>query len=77
MNSKKIEDAKNQYQILDSDINILLGVGGSGPTKRVSAEKFIEFMNFCSKKFKCKFFLAAGSNNIEQEIINKKEKTNE
>tara|TARA_B100001996_G_scaffold29542_1_gene22497 strand:- start:888 stop:1859 length:972 start_codon:yes stop_codon:yes gene_type:complete len=71
INSQKILEAKKKYEIMDSDINILLGVGGSGPTKRVSAEKFIEFMNFCSNQFKCKFFLAAGKNEIEEKIINK------
>jgi len=70
INSQKILEAKKKYQIADSEKNILLGVGGSGPTKRISAEKFIELMNFCSKKFKCKFFLAAGSNEIEEKIIN-------
>ena len=48
----------------------MLGVGGSGPTKRVSPEKFIELMNHCSEQFKCKFFLAAGPNEIEEKIIN-------
>ena len=71
INSQKILDAKNKYQIIDSEINILLGIGGSGPTKRVAPEKFIELMNFCSNKFKCKFFLAAGSNEAEEKIINK------
>ena len=69
IDSKKVTDAKSKYQIIDSEINILLGVGGSGPTKRVSPEKFIELMNFCSNKFKCKFFLAAGSNDIEEKIV--------
>ena len=71
IDSKKVTDAKNKYQIIDSETNILLGVGGSGPTKRVSTEKFIELMNFCTNKFKCKFFLAAGSNEIEEQIVSK------
>ena len=48
----------------------MLGVGGSGPTKRVSTEKFLEFMKLCSDKLRCKFFLAAGLNEIEEKIIN-------
>ena len=40
INSQKILEAKKKYQITDSEKNILLGVGGSGPTKRISAEKF-------------------------------------
>ncbi len=70
INSQKVADAKNKYQITDTEINILLGVGGSGPTKRVSPEKFIEFIRLCSNKFKCKFFIAAGSNEIEEKIVN-------
>ena len=48
----------------------MLGVGGSGPTKRVPPEKFIKFMKLCSNKLKCKFFIAAGSNEIEEKIVN-------
>ena len=70
LNFKKITRAKNDYKILDSEKNFIFGVGGSGPTKRVSAEKFIELMNLCSNKFACKFFLAAGSNEIEKKIVN-------
>ena len=50
-------------------INILLGVGGSGPTKRVPAKIFIEFMNLVTKKHKCKFFLATGKDTEEQKIL--------
>jgi len=70
INSQKVADAKNKYQIIDNEINILLGVGGSGPTKRVPPEKFIKFMKLCSNKLKCKFFIAAGSNEIEEKIVN-------
>ena len=50
--------------------NILLGIGGSGPTKRISPKIFIEFMNLCSKNFKCRFFLATGNKSEEIEIMN-------
>ncbi len=69
INSDDILKSKKKYFINDNEINILLGVGGSGPTKRVSPEKFIELMNFCSNQFKCKFFIAAGPNEIEEKII--------
>ena len=69
LNPKDILEARQKYQITNNEINILLGVGGSGPTKRVSGEKFIELMNFCTNKFKCKFFIAAGSNEIEEKIV--------
>ena len=50
--------------------NILLGIGGSGPTKRIPPKVFIEFMNLCLKNFKCRFFLATGNKNEEIEIMN-------
>ena len=70
INPEKITNAKSKYKIIDDEINILLGVGGSGPTKRVSPEKFIELIKLCSNSFKCKFFLAAGSNETEEQIVN-------
>jgi len=71
INPKKINDAKNKYKISNKNINILLGVGGSGPTKRVSTEKFIEFMSLCNEDLDCRFFLAAGKNEVEKKIIDK------
>tara|TARA_B100001013_G_C24356291_1_gene342393 strand:- start:117 stop:602 length:486 start_codon:yes stop_codon:yes gene_type:complete len=53
------------------NINILLGIGGSGKTKRVSAEKYLEFIKFCVNSFKCNFFLATGKKIEEQEILKK------
>ena len=70
ISSNKIKEAKNKYNILNDNINILLGIGGSGPTKRVPPEKFIELIKLCNKKYKCNFFLAAGSSKIEQQIVN-------
>ncbi len=51
--------------------NILLGIGGSGDTKRVPAEIFLKFMELCTKNYNCKFFLATGSSLDEKEILNK------
>ena len=51
-------------------INILLGIGGSGPTKRIPANKFLNFMKMSIKKNDCKFFLATGKNQEEQNILN-------
>ena len=71
INLDQITEAKNKYKILDNQINILLGIGGSGPTKRVSVEKFLQFMNLCDEKLDCKFFLAAGNNEIEEKIVSR------
>ena len=70
VNSNEIIKAKNEYKILNEDINILLGVGGSGPTKRVSPQKFLEFIKLSNNKLRCKFFLVAGSNEVEEKIVN-------
>jgi len=70
INQEDINIAKNNYKIINEDIKILLGVGGSGPTKRVPTEKILEFIKLCNNKFKCKFFIAAGSNEIEEKIVN-------
>ncbi len=65
LNSKLIE----KFQINKNEINILLGVGGSGPTKRIPVTTFLNVIDKILNIKKCKFFLAAGKNNEEQNII--------
>jgi len=69
VNDQLIKAAKSKYKIEDKEINILLGIGGSGPTKRIPAKIFIDFMTLVAQKFKCKFFLATGKNTEEQKIL--------
>ena len=69
IDEKKINDAKNQFKITSDKLHIVLGVGGSGPTKRVDAEKFIKFMDLINEVKNCIFYLAAGSNTSEQQIV--------
>ncbi len=66
---KKVVLTKKNFKIKSKEKNILLGIGGSGPTKRVPAKKFIEFMDLVSNKYKSKFFLATGKNSEEQKIL--------
>ena len=66
-NVKKI---KVKFNFSDDVKNILLGIGGSGPSKRIPAKKYIEFMNLCLKNYKCRFFLATGNQSEEIEIMN-------
>ena len=66
---KQIVLNKKKFKIKSKEKNILLGIGGSGPTKRVPAKKFIEFMDLVSNKYKSKFFLATGKNSEEQKIL--------
>ena len=65
-----VKNSKNKYNININQINILLGIGGSGPTKRIPAEKFIKFMEMIIKEYDCKFFLATGIKSEEQLILN-------
>ena len=69
INHQLIMDAKSKYKIDSKEINILLGIGGSGPTKRIPAKIFIDFMKLATQKYNCKFFLATGKNIEEQKIL--------
>ena len=69
VNDQLIENAKSKYKIDNNETNILLGIGGSGPTKRIPAKIFISFMRLASQKYNCRFFLATGKNNEEQKIL--------
>ena len=62
--------AIKKFQIKNDELNILLGIGGSGPTKRIPSKIFINVIDKILKEKKCKFFLATGKNNEEQEILN-------
>ena len=64
-----IQNSKRQYSINDNQTNIILGIGGSGPTKRIPAEKFLLFMHMATEQYDCKFFLATGNNKGEQVIL--------
>ena len=66
-----ISKAKKKFNINDKQINILLGIGGSGSTKRTPANILIEFMKLSLNNYDCKFFLATGNKKEEQEILNK------
>ena len=49
--------------------SFVLGIGGSGPTKRIPAKIFLSVIEKISKVKTCKFFLATGKNNDEQIIL--------
>ena len=65
-----VKDAFKKYKIDSNQTNIVLGIGGSGPTKRISAKKFILFMHMAMESYDCRFFLATGKNKDEQIILN-------
>ena len=71
IDEKKIIISKDKHNIKKEQLNILLGIGGSGPTKRIPSKTFIEFMGLVLNKFNnCRFFLATGKNHEEQKILN-------
>ena len=67
---ENVQKIKLKFNFSDEVKNILLGIGGSGPTKRIPPKIFVEFMDLCLKNFKCRFFLATGNKNEEIEIMN-------
>ena len=71
INNSFIDSAKSEYKINKNQLNILLGIGGSGQTKRIPFEIFLKFMRLVSTKHDCRFFLATGKDEEEQIILNK------
>ena len=67
---KLVEKYKKKFEMNEKKIYVLLGIGGSGPTKRIPAKTFIKFMRIVSKKYDCRFFLATGKSEDEQSILN-------
>ncbi len=67
---KLIINAKKKFNINNEQTNILLGIGGSGSTKRTPSNILIQFMKLSLKDYDCKFFLATGNEKEEQEILN-------
>jgi heptosyltransferase-2 len=69
INKADTELVKTKFNINTNDLNILMGIGGSGPTKRIPAKIFIKFIEKIVGEKKCKFFLATGKNEDEQKIL--------
>ena len=69
INDKSVQDVKSKFRISNDQKNILLGIGGSGPTKRIPATTFIKLIRLTSNIYKSRFFLATGKNKAEQEIL--------
>jgi len=69
INQNLISQSSKEFQINKDEVNILLGIGGSGPTKRIPSKTFISVIKMISEKKKCKFFLATGKDYDEQLIL--------
>ena len=70
ISDKLISEAVKRFQINKNELNVLMGIGGSGPTKRIPSKTFIEVIDKTLKTKKSRFFLATGKNNEEQVILN-------
>ena len=70
VNEDTIKIAEQKLIIQKNKVNILLGIGGSGPTKRTPADKFKKFINLALKDYDCIFYLATGKHKDEQIILN-------
>ena len=68
IDNKTISHSQEKYNIDRNFKNILLGIGGSGPTKRIPPNIIIKFMEFICDTNAAKFFLATGKN-IDEQII--------
>ena len=64
-----IKLAEQNFSISKNKINILLGIGGSGSSKRIPANKFKKFIELTLKDYECIFYLATGKNEEEQLIL--------
>ena len=70
VDDKLVANAAKKFLINNEETNVLLGIGGSGSTKRIPANIFLKFMRELIKKKNCKFFLATGKSIEEQKILN-------
>ena len=70
INTNLIKEAFLKFNINSNELNILLGIGGSGPTKRIPSKTFLSVMEKIYNFKKSKFFLATGKNDDEQRILN-------
>ena len=71
INERLVADTINKFQMNKNELNILLGIGGSGPTKRIPASTFLNLIKKILNFKKCKFFLATGKSEGEQNILEK------
>jgi len=70
IDEETINQSIKKFNIKKDEINILLGIGGSGPTKRIPADTFLNIIDKMLQTKKCKFFLATGKSEEEQKILN-------
>ena len=70
INNNLINEAVIKFNINLNELNVLLGIGGSGPTKRIPPTTFLSVTEKIYNFKKTKFFLATGKKDDEQKILN-------
>ena len=65
-----VRETSEKLLMKTNELNILLAVGGSGATKRIPAKTFLSVIDKISNMKNCRFFLATGKANEEQEVLN-------
>ena len=70
LDNQDIVKAKKYYSIDQNITNVILGIGGSGKTKRVPASIFKFFIGKVLKSYNCRFFLLTGNDFDELKIMN-------
>ena len=63
-----VNHAISKFNIRKDETNIILGIGGSGPTKRIPAKIFLEVIKDISRLKKCRFFLATGKKMLSKKF---------
>ena len=70
ISDQDFNNSVKKFNIKKNETNILLGIGGSGPTKRIPSNIFLQFMRLVTEnKTNCRFFLATGKDQEEQKIL--------
>ena len=64
-----VQKSALKFNINNDELNVLLGIGGSGPTKRIPSKTFLNVMEKLEILKRCRFFLATGKNEDEQKIL--------
>ena len=54
--NKIVQESAVNFKINNDELNILLGIGGSGPTKRIPSKTFLNVMERLESLKKCRFF---------------------
>ena len=73
LSSKKVIEAKKTFDFKNDVKNIVLGISSSGETKRWGIENYIDLAIKLNEIKNCRFFVAAGKDDLE--MINKFKKS--